>query len=114
MMKFYYPDLSAELEDYMKDSKASERISKAEALQRGGVSVSRVFTMETQEVENSGDKYAMFGGFALMIEDAFSSMFYHHKIVAFTGYKISAVPTVFGVTYRAETIVVQAKDGDWN
>lgn len=107
-------DWSAELEDYMKDSNASTRISVEDAKNRGGILVSREFTMETQEIEISADKYGVFGGFCLMIEDAFSSLIYHHKIVAFTGYQISSVPTVFGLTFRVETFVVQAKEGEWN
>lgn len=108
-------DLSSELEDYLSDVNLSMLISEEEAIERGAIPVTRQFTFENNLYGwyYKGDKYSYFGNCLLTIEEAFSSMFFENKIIAYTGYKVTQLDTTFGITFKIDTLLVQAKDSEW-
>jgi hypothetical protein len=106
-------DLSAELKEYLNGNNHSMQISRKEAEERGGIPIFRDFTFEMNELRFFDDKYSLFGDCSLKVEQAFSGLFFENQIVAFTPYTVSKLPIAFGLSFRIETLVVQAKQREW-
>lgn len=101
--------LARELEQYMSNSQSAIRVTEAEALRRGGQTASRYVTLESDEVKflENGDRHMFFGAAAIEIERAFTRMAINHSIDYFTGYSVTEIPCLYGITFRIDTIVAQ-------
>lgn len=105
---------SKALEEYMIDSNSARRISEHEAKQRGGTLIEREISMETSDEEFAdGDPYSYMGSFALKVEEIFTSIFLHHRVGWFTGYKVTETANAFGRTFKVSTIAVQMSEHQW-
>lgn len=109
MKKMFRGDLSAELQEYIRDNNRSLQITEKEALKRNAIPVSREFTFEHRIVNMYSQKYSFFGQCSLTIEEAFSHMIVEYNIVGFTPYKVTQLPTTFGIKFKIDTLVVQAE-----
>lgn len=108
--------LEVEFQRYLDNNKHPFKLTKEQLNGRTLIPVTRQFTFESgdvEDIEKSG-KEAFFGGCYLTVEDAFSEMFLKNKIHGFTGYRVTELPTAFGVTFRIDTEVVIATDEEWD